>query len=244
MAWSTQAYCTLADVHAVLDPNLGTVDDTWLSVLIQQAQADIDREVGYMFQQDGTATTPATRIYDGGLWNGEFFEPQTTLFIDDLVALYGGGGCTPTPCGAVFQIFQTAAMSPGGFWILNPSTQVDITADIILKPANAIANLQPYRRLTRLSDFDFGADDNNIKVLGIFGQPQFPGQIYPGVPNDIMRATSRLAAHYYKMRDTNYADQLHGGGILRETYTKVMPPDVVEVIHRYKRRLFVSRSND
>jgi hypothetical protein len=95
MTWTATPYCTLSDVKMSLDPDLDTRDDAFLNSLILQAQADIDREIGYMFQQDGTTSAPATRYYDGS--------GRESLPIDDLVSLYGGGGCSPTPCGAVVR---------------------------------------------------------------------------------------------------------------------------------------------
>jgi hypothetical protein len=229
MTWTTTPYCTRADVKMSLDPNMTTVDDDFLNMLITQAQADIDREVGYMFQQDGTSSSPATRLYDG---NGRDILP-----IDDLIALYQPGTCTPTPCGAVFETYTATQMSGGGIWITSSPITTDITADMLLKPNNA----NPVYLLQRNSGLLFVKGNQNYKVLGIFGEPILPGQVYPGVPNDIMRATIRLVTHYYKMRDTNYADMTQEQGGVRERYNKMMPPDVVEVIQRYKRRRFLTR---
>src|SRR5215472_10811762 len=104
---------------------MGTGDDAFISNLILEAQADIDREVGYMFQQDGTSGTPATRIYSG--------KGKEELWIDDLISLYAGGGCSPTPCGAVFETVQNTYLSSSGIWIVGSTTTTDITADVVLK---------------------------------------------------------------------------------------------------------------
>lgn len=235
MAWTTQAYCTLADVKLALDPNLTTVDDTFISGLIAEAQADLDREIGYSFQQDGTSSVPATRLYDGS--------GNDDLWIDDLVSLYGGGGCTPTPCGAVFETVTTTFLSAGGIWMTGSTITNDITADVILKPNNFSAYGVSARRMVRNSGLGFASGRQNYKVLGVFGEPILPGQVYPGVPNDLMRACIRLAVHYYKMRDTNYADMMQEQGGIRERYNKDWPADVLRVVANYQHTRFMARSS-
>jgi hypothetical protein len=218
MAWTTTPYCTRTDVKTALDPNLSTADDTFIDSLILQAQSDIDREVGYSFQQDGTTLAPATRYYDG--------TGQATLFIDDLISL-----------NQVLEVFTPVSISSSGVYTAGTTVTTDITGDIILKPNNTI----PAYLLQRRSGLPFEEGVQNYKVLGVFGEPVLPGQFYPGVPNDIMRACIRLAIHYYKMRDTNYSDMTQEQGGVRERYTKTMPQDVVEILDRYKRRFFIGR---
>lgn len=235
MTWTTQPYCLLSDVKLALDPNLTTVDDTFISGLIVQAQADLDREIGYSFQQDGTSVAPATRLYDGSGMND--------LWIDDLISLYGGGGCTPTPCGAVFETVTTTYLSAGGFWVTGTTITNDVTADILLKPNNYAAYNTTARRMVRNSGLQFASGTQNYKVLGMFGQPILPGQTYPGVPNDLSRACIRLSVHYYKMRDTNYADMMQEQGGIRERYTKDWPDDVKRVVANYQHTRFLARSS-
>lgn len=239
MAWTTQAYCTLADVKLALDPSLTTVDDTFIGSLILQVQADLDREIGYMFQQDGTSGTPATRLYDGGAG----MEDSDILEIDDLISLFTGAICTPpaTVCGAVFETTFTTFLSSQGIWVPGTVITTDITADIILRPNNYLAKNLPARQMIRNSGLQFSSGTQNYKVLGIFGRPQLPGQVYPGVPNDIMRAAIRLTTHYYKMRDTNYSDMLQEQGGIRERYTKEWPKDVLEIVAKYRHHRFVTR---
>ena len=233
MTWTTTPYCTLTDVKTALDPNLTGVDDTFLNSLIQQAQAYLDQEVGYPFQQDGTASSPATRIYDG--------DGGLELAIDDLVSLYGGGGCSPTPCGAVIETYTVTYLQNGVNWVLGSTTTRDITADIVPRPNNYQALGVPARKLTRNSGWHFAEGVQNYQVKGIFGQPTLASQVYPGVPNDIMRAAIRLSVHFYKMRDTNYADMVQEQGGIRERYVKNVPVDVVEIIENYKHRRFLTR---
>jgi hypothetical protein len=227
MTWTTTPYCTRSDVKLALDPNISAVDDPFIDSLIAQAQAYMDQEIGYPFQQDGTAGTPATRLYsgDGNSW----------LQTEDLVAL------SSTVSGAVFETIPNTYLSSGGVWIAVTSTIIDITADIVPQPNNYVALGVPSRKLIRQSGLGFIAGVINYKVLGIFGQPILSGQIYQGVPNDIMRATTRLAVHYYKMRDTNYADLIQEQGNIKVRYTKGIPQDVWDIIDNYRHRRFITR---
>ncbi len=227
MAWTTQAYCTTADVKLLLDPNLGSTDDTFIGRLIVQAQADLDAEIGYSFQQDGTSGTPATRLYDG---IGEDF-----LATDDIVSLFS------TTSGAVFETAVNSFLSSGGIWISGTPVTTDITADIILKPNNYLAYGMAARKLTRNSGLAFVKGNQNYKVLGIFGQPIITGQTYPGVPEDLSRACMRLAIFYYKMRDTNYADLVQEQGGIREKFLKTWPMDVQHTVRKYARVRFLTR---
>jgi hypothetical protein len=221
MAWTTQSYTTLADVKLALDPFLSTTDDAFISSLILQAQADIDREVGYPFQQDGAVGNWTTRYFDG--------TGKNQLMIDDLIQL------SSTSSGAVMETYTPISVSSNGVFQVGTTTTTDITADVVLKPNNTI----PAFILQRRSGLLFEEGLQNYSIMGIFGQPILPGQQYPGVPNDIWRATTRLVTHYYKMRDTNYADTIQGQGGIREKYSKTMPVDVVEVVERYKKRWFI-----
>jgi hypothetical protein len=221
MAWTTQAYTTLADVKLALDPNLSTVDDSFLTGLILQAQAALDTEIGYPFQQDGTTGSPTTRYFDG--------TGKERLMIDDLIQL------SSTTSGAVLEINTPTSLSSDSIWVSGQITTTDITSDVVLKPNNTI----PAVALQRRSGIYFQEGLQNYSITGIFGQPVLPGQQYPGVPNDVWRACTRLVTHYYKMRDTNYADMMQATNGVREKYVKSMPVDVVEVIQRYRKTLFL-----
>ena len=216
MAFTYNPYCTLADAKMALDPNMGTSDDQFIEQLIVQAQADIDREIGYPFQTDGPG---AVRLYDG---KGDY-----VLYINDTLSLT-----------QVLEIQQDSVLGPDGFWQLGATTTTDITADCVLKPNNDT----PQYMLKRRSGLPFEEGIVNYQVTGTFGYPTTPNQLYPGIPADITRITVRLVTHYYKMRDTNYADMLQDGSV-RERYIKNMPADVVEVIRRYKRSLFMSAAD-
>lgn len=227
MAYTSNAYCTLDDVHNALDPNMDTTNDDWLSDLIIQAQTDIDNVLGYPFQTDGTIASPTTRVFDG--------EDLDTLWIDMCLYI--------APSAGVLEIQRDTVLGSGGIWQIGNTTTIDITADVVLKPNNT----QPAYMLKRISGLPFDSGLQNYKVTGVWGWPPMPGQPaiygqkYAGVPADISRITARLVTHYFKMRDTNYADMMQDGNI-RERYDKTMPLDVVEVLERYKRRKFVSKA--
>lgn len=223
MTWTTQAYCTLADVKLALDPNMGSQDDTWISTLIPQAQSDLDSEIGYSFQQDGTVGTPATRTYDG---SGDVF-----LWTDGVVSLV-----------SVVEQFKTTYLSSGTVWQAGPTGTQDITADIILKPNDYISRQIPAHKMVRNSGMKFTQGFQNYVVSGIFGVPYLPGQVYTGVPNDITRACVRLTIHYFKMRDTAYADMVQAQGGIRERYLKSWPDDVMATCANYQRTRFFTHS--
>ena len=217
MAWTNNAYCTLADVKLAIDPQMSTTDDTFLNNLIIQAQADVDREVGYPFQTDGTVGTPTTRTFDG--------TGMDRLKIDDMLSL-----------STATEVFHNTSLGATGIWVSGTTYTQDITADIVLKPNNYF----PKYYLMRFSGLGFEEGLQNFSFSGVWGYPTDSSQIYPGIPSDITRATTRLVIHYYKMRDTNYADLTQEQGGIRERYTKTMPLDVVEVLNRYKRSVFLN----
>lgn len=227
MAWTTNPYCTLSDVKVALDPNMDTTNDSWIADLIIQAQTDLDREIGYPFQTDGTIASPTTRMFNG--------EDLDTLWIDTCLYIASTGG--------VIEKQVDTVLGAGGVWITTQVSTIDITADSLLLPNN----VSPQYMLKRNSGLPFADGTQNYLVTGVWGWPPMPGggalygQKYAGIPADITRATARLAVHYFKMRDTNYADMMQDGNI-RERYDKLMPVDVQQVIERYKRRKFVTRS--
>lgn len=231
MTWTTQPYCSRADVLVTLDPQMGSADNDFIDSLILQAQEDIDTELGYSFQQDGTSMSPASRQYSG---TGEEW-----LWIDPLISPYATG--TP-PTGTVLETTFTQYLSPAGFWVSGAATTTDISADIILKPDNYASSAPYYAwKLTRKSGLPFMAGPQNYQVFGVWGQPVRSGQIYPGVPNDIMRACIRLVIHYYKQRDTAYADLVTEQGGIRERYNADWPTDVMRTIVRRQHHRFLTR---
>lgn len=223
MTWTNNPYCTLADVKIALDPNMGNQDDTFLQSLIVQAQSNIDSEIGYAFQTDGTVDAPATRTYDGS--------EQPFLWIDNLLTLVQV---------QVFTYFTY--LNNNTVWQNGVTSTQDITADVVLKPNDYTSRGIPAHKMMRKSGLNFPDGLQNIVVSGVFGWPTTSDQVYPGVPNDISRATARLVVHYFKMRDTAYADIVQSQGGIREKYNKGWPEDVKETINNYQRSRFYTHS--
>jgi hypothetical protein len=223
MTWTTNPYCTRSDVKLMLDPNMGAQDDGFIDNLIIMAQANIDSEIGYAFQTDGTVNTPSTRSYDGG--------NATFLWIDGLITLT-----------QVIEKVYFTYLNNNTLWVTGPTSTTDITADIILKPNDYASRGLPAHKLVRNSGLSFQSGTQNIVVSGVWGWPVTNDQIYPGIPNDIGRATARLAVHYFKMRDTAYADIVQSQGGIREKYDKGWPKDVMETIANYQRTRFYTHS--
>lgn len=225
MAWTNNPYCTLADVKLAMDPNMGSQDDTYISSLIVRSQADLDSEIGYIFQQDGTVQSPATRIYDG---NGQLY-----LWTDDIVSLT-----------SVVETIKFTYLGSGAIWQAGTTTSQDITADIILKPNNYAAKGQPAHKLVRNSGLHFSEGIQNYTVTGVFGWPITSDQTYAGIPNDISWACIRLTIHKFKMRDTAYSDMVQAPGGIREKYSKNWPEDVKEIIANYQRTRFFTHGGE
>lgn len=114
-----------------------------------------------------------------------------------------------------------------GAYVVNTTT-TDITADCVLGPPNAEV---PFF-LERLSGFRFARGTRNYEVHGIFGRASLPA--------DITRACVRLAGHYYRMRDAAYQDTTANAQFGQMRYRTQMPWDVVNILDRYKRRVFVA----
>lgn len=130
----------------------------------------------------------------------------------------------------VVEVQRVTQIGSNGVWQLGSILTVDITADCVLTPNN---NPTPFI-LKRISGVEFLTGLQNYQVTGVFGQPVPPA--------GIQRATIRLAVHWFKMRDTNYADTMSEQGGVREKYQKSIPDDVKEIISFYKHSLFVGGS--
>ena len=147
MAWTTNAYCALADVKTAMNVT-NTTDDAWITELISEAQADIDAYLSFPFQQDGPGST---RLYNG--------QDTDQLWVDT--------------CLAFTQVLETVynpyVGANGAFTLGNPLT-TDITADCILLPNN----MTPQYILRRLSGEPFQYGWQNYKITGTWGQPSIP----------------------------------------------------------------------
>jgi hypothetical protein len=206
MAWTTNPYCALADVHNVLNLK-STQDDSWITTLISEAQAAVDEYIGRTFQ-----TNTTTQVYDG----------------TDMVSMIIGD-CVSGSITQVLEVNYGVYFTGGGMGLAPTSTPVDITSDCVLGPNNWPIGY----KLVRISGAPFVRGVQSYKVTATFGNPT--------IPAPIARATARIASHWYKMRDTAYADSIVDQANVRTKYLKPLPPDVVEVLEMYKRRSFVSR---
>ena len=213
MAWTTNPYCALADVKTAMNVTT-TTDDTWIGVLITEAQADIDQYLGYSFQQDvGTS-----RIYDGN--------DDDQLWIDD--------------CQSFTQVLETVFnpfIGANGAFTLGSPLTLDITADCIAQPNNAGSqtDTRSFYLLRRLTGLPFQFGRQNYKVTGTWG--------FTAIPVPITRACKLLTIHYYKRRDAAYGMKTsvkQYGQKTQEPYD--MPEEVCCILDKYKRRLFLSRS--
>lgn len=153
MSWTTTPYCSLSDVHEMLG-TVSTQDDTWITGLIPQAQAMIDRYIGYSFQTDGTLLAPATRFYNGNNNN--------QMYIDDCISL-----------AQALENTYNLYIGSNGQWNLQNVQSMDITADVTLEPYN----VSPNYLVSRVSGLPFYRGKQNYKLMGIFGEPSIPYDI-------------------------------------------------------------------
>jgi hypothetical protein len=180
MAWTTNAYCDLADVKTSMNVT-STTDDAWITELISEAQADIDRELGYSFQQDGPGSS---RVYDGN--------DNYTLWIDD--------------CLAITQVLQTTYNPYLGannvYTLGNPQTE-DVTADCILQPNNKT----PQYLLTRISGLPFEFGKQNYNITGTWGYSDIPLPITRACKLLVVHYYKRRDAGYGQMTSTKQYGQ-------------------------------------
>ncbi|GHO44519.1 head-tail connector protein [Ktedonospora formicarum] len=102
----------------------------------------------------------------------------------------------------------------------------DITSECFIGPDDT----DPGFYISRYSELPFYRGNKNYRVTGTFGLPE--------VPFEIQRAATRLAVHYFKMRDVSYADTVSEQGSIRQKYSKNMPEDVIELLELRRRRSF------
>jgi hypothetical protein len=145
MTWTNKAYCSTDEVKAALDKTLTDQDDL-IDALIPQAQAAIDAYLGFTWQTEGTAASPATRTYDG---NG-----STQLLIDRCLSL-------------VQVKTQTYTLSTDGNGTISRTadTPTDITEGCWLGPSNLEAGFI----LERINAY-FPVGKRNIVVRGVWGK--------------------------------------------------------------------------
>jgi hypothetical protein len=212
MAWTTNAYCILADVKTAMNVT-STTDDTWIGTLITQAQADIDRFLSFSFQE-GVGTQ---RVYDG--------QDADQLWVDDFQSI----------TQVLETVYNPYIGANGAYTLGNPQT-IDITADCIFQPNNALVQSEKkaFYLLRRLSGLPFQFGRQNYAITGTWG--------YASIPLPVARACVLLTIHYYKRRDATYG-QTAGS---KQFGTKMqpsedMPEEVRCMLEKYRPRLFLSR---
>jgi hypothetical protein len=211
VAFTTNPYCDLVDVKTAMSVT-STADDAWITELINEAQADIDRYVGYPFQTDGTVSSPATRLYDGN--------DDDQLWIDDCLSF----------TSVIETVWNPYIGANGAFTLGNPQT-IDITADCIAQPNNA----SPQYILRRLSGLPFQYGRQNYKVLGVFGQPSIPLPITRACKLLVIHYFKRRDASYGMKTSTKQYGQKTQGPV-------DMPEEVCCILDKYRPRWFLSRS--
>lgn len=155
MAFTTNPYCVVSDVQTMLNLSvLTTPDTTAITYLIPQAQAEVDRYVGYSFQTDGTVSVPATRLYDG--------RDSAYLVIDR--------------CAQIIQVLESpwlVTIGSFGYTQVAQSTPLDITTDCFLR----MTDVGFGRIMARYSGIPFNGGVQNYTVKGVFGAPSIPTTI-------------------------------------------------------------------
>lgn len=154
----------------------------------------------------------STRVYDGLGTN--------RLFVTDYIITFT----------QVLETTYDVTLGSDGIFNISTTKTVDITADCFLGPPNRSYGYY----LQRVSQLPFVQGTQNYKITGTFGRTPIPAKI--------SRACARLAAHYYKMRDTNYADTITEQNSVRMRYRKEAPIDVCEILEQHRRRAFFAGS--
>lgn len=200
------------------------------------ALADVKAALGISSTQDDawlTALIPMAQAYIDREVGYQFQTDGTVP--SPATRLYSGNDAAQMyidDCIQLVQVIETnynLFVNGNGQWQNGSQTTSDITADVVLGPDNA----NPGYLIYRLSGLPFYRGRQNYKVLGVFGEPS--------IPAEISYACIRLVVHYYKKRETNYADVLSDNMGVKERYSKQVPQDVMEILLNYKRRLFLAR---
>ncbi len=126
----------------------------------------------------------------------------------------------------VLEIFQNITAGYGGTYQETFQTS-DITADIVLLPANQL----PGYMIQRLTGCEFSQGVNNIQISGVWG--------YASVPADVTLAATLLGAHYYGLRDTYYSSVLVQATQTIK-YQQTIPDYVRELLKPYRDSYFTS----
>jgi hypothetical protein len=146
----------------------------------------------------------------------------------------GTDGChlIVEPCQLITQVLEIGQNITAGYgepFVLTSTTN-DITADVVLLPNNVI----PQYMVQRITGSPFYEGLANYQIKGVWG--------YPSVPADVTLAATWLAAHYYGLRDSFYADTLTQGTQTMR-YSKQIPVHVREILDRYRANYFTAGDN-
>lgn len=147
---------------------------------------------------------------------------------EPVVKMFSGQDIDFLYVPSIIQLIQVTQFSTGSgqSGLFTRSTQ-DVTDDCYIGPDNEFPGWE-VRRIMGC----FYQGRRNYSVSAEWG--------YPSIPDDISRACIRIAIHFYKMRDTNYADVLNEQGSIRQKYNKQLPLDVVEILDEYRKTAFYS----
>jgi hypothetical protein len=159
---------------------------------------------------------------------------QTGTPTNPVIHTYTGTSNNKLFVDSLLQLVQCQIVYPANFQGVAPPP-IDITWDV--HPAfDGSANhaIILYRNY---GVFEYGL--KNIQVSGVWGRCWDTDP----VPQDIARAARRLAVHFWKIRDTGYADVQGTRQTGRVTYHKDIPKDVQMVLNRNRPRTFLSRTD-
>lgn len=213
MSFSTNPYCAASDVTTALGLNSASSDYAADQAFIAQLIPQAQQAIDeYLGYSFQIDGTPAAP--STRVYSGN---DNDQLFIDYCQQLV-----------SVTEQIPVLTTGWDGNLIVSPPLTRDITADVVLGPDN----VSPGYLLTRPSGNDFTFGRANYTVKGVWG--------FTAVPATIQRACIRLAVHYFKMRDTGYADSISEQGGVRTVYMKQMPVDVIELLEHKRRRLFLA----
>ncbi len=150
-----------------------------------------------------------------------------------VTRLYTGRGRSILQVDPILQVVQVQIVYPATQAGVVPQPQ-DVTWDVV-----ASQNDQGYAILLARNFGVFPIGILNIQIAGVWGRTLDT----QAVPPPIARANRRLAVHWYRMRDTSYADTMLTKETGTVSYRKDIPQDVQEILKRYRPRSFRSRSS-
>jgi len=192
------AYASVSQLKAYLDINSSN-DDTLLTLLIEDAQAMIDRMTHRTFE----ATADTTRLLD-----------------------------YPMPYNQVLMFPLRVTLAQAPTTIVNGDGTTITASDYVMEPRGYGAG--PYYGIRLKSDATWTFDDDPEAAISITGR--WAWSVEP--PDDIRRATIRLAMWMYRQRGNNADAErplIAGGGVM--VLPSALPKDVIDILEPYMRAL-------